>query len=90
MKRPERSGFHPSATPGAPVRVFDSWEGRPRPTTTVHVAATGPDAGKVVSIRTESQLSPDGRHVMHLATSTRLDPVRFGRLTRGEEPLQSR
>lgn len=77
-------------TPGAPVRVFDSWEGRPRPVTTVHVAATGPDAGKVVLIRTESQLSPDGRHVVHLATGTRLDPDRFQRVLRREEPLEQR
>lgn len=71
--------------PGS-LLAFGSFEGRARPTTIVEV---GEDQ-RVVSIVTESSLSPDGKHVTHLAESRRLSPEAFERLRGAGESLDIR
>lgn len=71
--------------PGS-LLAFGSFEGRARPTTVVEV---GPDH-RVVSIVTESSLSPDGKHVTHLAESRRLSPEAFEKLRTAGESLDIR
>lgn len=71
--------------PGS-LLAFGSFEGRARPTTVVEV---GEDQ-RVVSIVTESSLSPDGKHVTHLAESRRLSPEAFEKLRTAGESLDIR
>lgn len=72
---------------GGPRLAFESLEGRPDPTTVVEVERA---SGQVVSIRTASAHSPDGRHVTHLAESQRLAPAEFERLRASGAPLDIR
>jgi len=71
--------------PGA-LLAFGSFEGRSKPTTVVEVD----EQQRVVSIVTESSLSPDGKHVTHLAESRRLSPEAFEKLRTSGESLDIR
>lgn len=81
-----RDEERPAPAGDRPLLVFGSFEGRARPTTIVEVGADH----RVVSIVTESSLSPDGKHVTHLAESRRLSPEAFERLRTSGESLDIR
>lgn len=81
--RDDERPHHPD---GTRLLAFGSFEGRPRPTTVVEVG----EDHRVVSIVTESSLSPDGKHVTHLAESRRLSPEAFEKLRTAGESLDIR